>query len=166
MPKILENIRENLIKEARRQILEQGYDSFSIRSVAGACNIGTGTVYNYFSSKTALVAGVLIEDWKSSTQEISDSISSSCSMECALSSIYFELSEFSHKYSNLFSSVKNELHSPLKNYHIMLRKQIADIIQSYFSDKFTAEFCSEALLTWTMEKKEFSEIFRIIRKLK
>lgn len=114
MPKILENIRENLIKEARRQILEQGYDSFSIRSVAGACNIGTGTVYNYFSSKTALVAGVLIEDWKSSTQEISDSISSSCSMECALSSIYFELSEFSHKYSNLFSSVKNELHSPLK----------------------------------------------------
>lgn len=57
MPKILENIRELLLQEAKRQVFENGYSSLTIRSVAGACGIGVGTVYNYFESKDALVAG-------------------------------------------------------------------------------------------------------------
>ena len=51
MPKIIENIREKLLEEARRQVMEEGYEAMTIRSVAGACGVGVGTVYNYFSSK-------------------------------------------------------------------------------------------------------------------
>ena len=46
MPKILENIREILLQEAKRQVFENGYSSLTIRSVASACGIGVGTVYN------------------------------------------------------------------------------------------------------------------------
>ena len=63
MPKILENIREILLQEAKRQVFENGYSSLTIRSVASACGIGVGTVYNYFESKDALVAGFMLEDW-------------------------------------------------------------------------------------------------------
>ena len=51
MPKIIENVREQLLAETKRQIAENGYEKTTVRSVAGACDIGVGTVYNKFSQK-------------------------------------------------------------------------------------------------------------------
>ena len=56
MPKIIENLEKRLIAEAKRQIAESGYGATTIRSVAKGCNVGVGTVYNYFPSKDALIA--------------------------------------------------------------------------------------------------------------
>ena len=63
MPKIIENLQSKLIEEAKKQIEEAGYGAMTIRSVAKACGVGVGTVYNYFSSKEELVATHLLEDW-------------------------------------------------------------------------------------------------------
>ena len=63
MPKIIENVREQLLSEAKKQIAEYGYSKTTIRSVAKACGLGTGTVYNYFPSKDMLIASVMAEDW-------------------------------------------------------------------------------------------------------
>ena len=63
MPKIIENLPEKLAEEARRQITESGYSAMTIRSVAKACGVGVGTVYNYYPSKDALVAQFMLEDW-------------------------------------------------------------------------------------------------------
>ena len=60
MPKIIENLQEKLIHEARRQVQQKGYGSLTIRSVATACGVGVGTVYNYFASKDALVAAFIL----------------------------------------------------------------------------------------------------------
>ena len=64
MPKIIENLREKLVCEAKRQVEELGYANLTIRSVAAVCGVGVGTVYNYFSSKDSLVAAFLLEDWQ------------------------------------------------------------------------------------------------------
>ena len=64
MPKIIENVRGQLVAEARRQVAAYGYTSTTIRSVAKACGVGTGTVYNYFPSKDMLIAAFMLEDWK------------------------------------------------------------------------------------------------------
>ena len=53
MPKIIENLREKLVREAQYQVEERGYSALTIRSVANACGVGVGTVYNYFASKDA-----------------------------------------------------------------------------------------------------------------
>ena len=63
MPKIIENLKDRLIAEAKRQIEEAGYGAVTIRSVASSCGVGVGTVYNYFPSKEALIATHLLEDW-------------------------------------------------------------------------------------------------------
>ena len=63
VPKIIENVREQLLEEAKRQIRENGYSKTTIRSVAGACRLGVGTVYNYFESKDMLIASFMLEDW-------------------------------------------------------------------------------------------------------
>ena len=64
MPKIIENVREKAIAEARRELLEDGYDGMTMRRVAAELGIGLGTVYNYFPSKEYLAAGVMLEDWQ------------------------------------------------------------------------------------------------------
>jgi AcrR family transcriptional regulator len=51
VPKIIENIREQLLNETRAQVERQGYGRTTIRSVANACGIAVSTVYNYFPSK-------------------------------------------------------------------------------------------------------------------
>ena len=64
MPKLLENIKEKAIEEARREMLSDGYRAMTIRRVAKELGIATGTLYNYFPSKEYLAAGVMLEDWQ------------------------------------------------------------------------------------------------------
>ena len=70
MPKIIENIKEQIIEEAKKQLFENGYSKTTIRSVAAACGIGVGTMYNYFSSKDMLISTFMLEDWKNCTLQM------------------------------------------------------------------------------------------------
>ena len=60
MPKIIPGLRERLIKEAEQQLVTGGYTALTIRSVAKACHVAVGTVYNYFPSKEEFVASALL----------------------------------------------------------------------------------------------------------
>jgi AcrR family transcriptional regulator len=64
MPKVIENLKETIILEAKNILLTQSFKDLSIREIAKSCNIGTGTFYNYFSTKEQLVAEIFREDWK------------------------------------------------------------------------------------------------------
>lgn len=64
MPKVIENLRENILLEAKNILLTKNFKDLSIREIAKSCNIGTGTFYNYFSTKEELVAEIFREDWK------------------------------------------------------------------------------------------------------
>ncbi|MBK5242448.1 TetR/AcrR family transcriptional regulator [Clostridium sp.] len=64
MPKVIENLRETIILEAKNILLTQSFKELSIRELAKSCNIGTGTFYNYFSTKEKLVVEIFRGDWK------------------------------------------------------------------------------------------------------
>lgn len=173
MPKILENVREMLLLEARKQIEENGYSNVTVRTVASACGVGIGTVYNYFPSKDMLVATFMAQDWNIVMQKITSFCDSADVPRDVLECIYRNLKEYLLQYKDMFEdpgAIKT-FSSANAGRHKMLRSQLAGPIhqtlvkEGISDDGFMADFMAEALLTWTVEGKAFEEIAEILLKL-
>lgn len=173
MPKIIENIRERLLEEAKRQVEESGYSSMTIRSVAAACGVGTGTVYNYFPSKDMLVASFMLEDWMQCIESISEKSKQAETVREALYGMYQELLVYKEKYANLFSDENAEAGyaASFTQRHHLLCEQLADSIQTWTSQQekadstFLAEFVAENMLNLTMSGKDFEQIASVLLQL-
>lgn len=177
MPKIIENIRERLLEEAKKQVMLNGYSSLTIRSVAKACGVGVGTVYNYFSSKDMLVASFMLEDWKACLMEIyAECEKETVTMKQVLTCTCAVLADFTAKYTVLFQdeSAGASFATDLKGRHKLLRSQIAEPIlkvlrrnggmsgKTMVSLEFLAEFLAENVLTWTVAGRDREEIVGIL----
>lgn len=57
--------RENqrrIIQSAKKMFLDRGIQKTSVADIARAAEVGTGTMYNYYSSKGALLLAIIAED--------------------------------------------------------------------------------------------------------
>ena len=167
MPKIIENLESKLIQEARRQIAEIGYSAMTIRSVAKACGVGIGTVYNYFPSKEALVATHLLADWKQCLHAIETASGCSDSPRPVALCIYDQLTCFAHRHRAIFQdeAAAVSFAGSFGKYHGKLRQQLSQPLRKFCTSDFSAEFLAEALLTWTMAGTAFDDIYGIMEKL-
>ena len=55
--------KEEILKASRELIQRQGWSAVNIRSVAAACKVSVGSIYNYFDSKTALAGAAVESVW-------------------------------------------------------------------------------------------------------
>jgi AcrR family transcriptional regulator len=171
MPKIIENIREELLAETKRQIGDRGYSNTTIRSVADACGIGVGTVYNYFPTKDILVATAVSLDWQVELDKMASLPNNDPKL--LFGGIFDSLRDFANKNRSLFSDVDvtQVVSSTYSTHHKFLRKQIANCIvplcQTYELEniEFTAEFLAEVLICWSIENRSFDEVYGVIRKI-
>jgi len=165
VPKIIENLREQLLTEAKKQILECGYAQTTIRSVAGACGVGVGTVYNYFKSKEMLVATFVYEDWK---KHLSDMQSLAADdPKQLLGGIYESLKCFAENNKTLFSDTEAAklVSAGSSARHKILREQIATFVLPICDTDFVAEFIAESLICWSMEKVDFETVYPLLEKI-
>ncbi len=171
MPKIIDNLREQIQKEALHQILTEGYSKTTIRSVAKGCNIGVGTVYNYYSSKDELITSFMLDDWKKCMKkmhEVSDD-----DPENFLRQIHAALDEFIRKYEVVFKDeeARRVFASVLIKRHVQFRDRIAGIIiaackNSIYPDKeFLSQHIAESIIGWTMADISFEKQYSIIKML-
>lgn len=181
MPKVIEKVREQLLEEVRRQITERGYSQTTIRSVASACNLGVGTVYNYFQSKDMLIATVVVEDWKLCMQRFmkEQPDGKTTSAKETLNLIYTMLQTFEEEHKTLFTDPEavKKFSSGFNERHAILRNQIAQFIlptclescqegcKENQDPQFLSQFIAEALLTWFVAKVPFENLYAILKKL-
>lgn len=167
MPKIIENLPQRLLEEARRQIGDSGYGAMTIRSVAAACGVGVGTVYNYYPSKEALAAAYILEDWKICYGRIIATAETAKGREPVLWAIYENLQIFIAEHSAVFQdeSATAAFTGSFGQYHGVLRSQLAQPVRRFCRDDFTAEFIAEAMLTWIVAGKSFDELSRILQRI-
>ena len=155
MPKIIENVREQLLQEAKRQINERGYESTTMRSVAQECGIAVGTVYNYYKSKDMLIASYILRDWIECINGISSFPKED--RRSYLEFIHISLKDFEKKHKMIFTdrSAAKVFSTAFFERHGQIREQLADLIEPISDCRFTSEYVAEALLCWTMAGKSF-----------
>lgn len=168
MPKIIENLRDQLLQEARKQIAERGYTGTTIRSVAGACGVGVGTVYNYFSSKEMLIAAFMMEDWQKQLDAMAALPKDQ--PEALLRGVYDALCAYAAGHQDLFSDegAAKAISLGFAPRHRMLREQLTGFILPICKGgnaAFTAVFIAESLISWTMEGTPFDTLYPVIHKL-
>lgn len=163
MPRIIENLSERLMAEARRQIEEFGYGAMTVRSVAKGCGVGVGTVYNYYPSKDALVASFMLSDWNECMKEARCCAQTAQDPVAVLKAMHGGLLRFLKLHERIFrdEAAASSFSRTGGAYHTKLRNQLAEPLGKFCADAFTAEFIAEALLTWTVEGKSFDELSHI-----
>lgn len=167
MPKIIKNLEQKLLDEARRQIAQSGYSNVTIRSVAAACGVGVGTVYNYYPSKDALLAAYMLEDWKTCVTAINAVSSYSDQPKPVARCIYDQLTDFVRRHRGVFQdeAALSAFAGSSGRYHGVLRSQLSAPLRKFCSDDFAADFAAEALLTWTVTGTDFDKLYGMIEKL-
>ena len=131
MPKIILNLRENILKESKRILKTESYDKLTVRRVAKTCGVAVGTVYNYFPSKEMLTAGVMLDDWQKSLEQMRKAAEAASSSMEGLEQIYAVLLEFISEYTETWDQYRargGRADSPYR--HHILVEQIADIIRT------------------------------------
>ncbi len=63
---------DEILKASRQLIQQQGWSAVNIRSVAAACGVSVGSIYNYFDSKAALVGATVESVWREIFQHPAD----------------------------------------------------------------------------------------------
>lgn len=173
MPKIIENLRNRLIDEAKHQINQNGYDSVTIRSIARECGIGLGTFYNYFKSKDLLIATFLLEDWQKRIENITEKYAEEKDPMVVVDVIYREVNDFIKVYNNIFTSPAaiKSFNTSGAGYHKFVRNQVAGpirnacVLAELDNPEFLSLFVAESIITWTVAKKDYDEIAALISKL-
>ena len=173
MPKIIENVRGLLIDETKKQIQENGYESVTIRSIARGCQIGLGTFYNYFKSKDVLIATYLLEEWEVRLERINAQVEFDVEPMQLVKIMYDELNGFMKNNMAVFTAegAQKAFSTSIRTYHNMLIEQMSAPLFAvcercgYENAKFLSQFVAEAILTWTVAKKDYDEIASIICKL-
>ena len=171
MPKIIDNLKDHIQKEAMRQILTDGYSKTTIRSVARGCNIAVGTMYNYFSSKDELITSFMLEDWRICVNKMT-SIKTD-DPEIFLREFHDALNEFVRKYESLFldQDAQRVFATVLSQRQVQFRKKLAGFIacvsekSSYEDKEFLAEHIAENMVRWTMAGVPFEKQYSIIKML-
>ena len=171
MPKIIENVRGQLLEETKRQLREKGYAKTTIRSVSAACGLGVGTVYNYFKSKELLTATLVLENWLGYLENMKK-LNEDNPREL-LFGIYDSIRCFAAENEALFSDADAAklISGKRSERHRQLRLQIAALVVPLCekggveNPSFSAEFIAEAMISWSLDSTDFEQVYQQIEKI-
>ena len=171
MPKIIPNIREQMLVETRKQIEEKGYAATTMRSVSGACGFAVGTMYNYFESKEVLVATFVFEDLESRYVEMQalprDNV------EEFIGGAYRIIIKFMDDYYKFFADpdAAKAFRADMKNRRNQYRNRLADMLvpilveRSVENPEIVARFLAESMIGMAADRVDFDVAYSLLKKI-
>lgn len=70
MPKIIVDIENRIFEEAKIIFLQKGYHKTDMKTIARACDIAVGTLYNYYPNKKMIYMDVFVKSWNETIKKI------------------------------------------------------------------------------------------------
>ena len=102
MPKIIPNLKETIVIEAKHMLIKDGYENFNMRDIAKKCSVGVGTLYNYFPNKDNLAIAIFLEDWNQVITNVKSLETKNCTLKTKIYEIYENINEFLKNYMGIF----------------------------------------------------------------
>lgn len=177
MPKVIENMREMILKTAKNTLLSEGYDRLSLRWVSRQCNIAVGTIYNYFPSKIALITAIMLEEWTDQTEKIKNACANAENAESGIQSIFANLREFALLYQDVWNlamhskEVRDEMANGRSRRQLLI-EQLAVMISALLErfempcEPFLPHFIAASLLAYIVEPDfDYEQINRIFKRI-
>lgn len=154
MPKVIANLSEQILFEARELLLSGGWESLTIRSVAARCHVAVGTVYHYYPAKDALMAAVMLEDWQSTLTRMEEASAAADSAADGLRAVFAQLCAFEQQYQAIWQqyALRNNPLPSRQMYHKQLIAQMAGVLRALLTSHHVADdpvlptFLAETLL--------------------
>ena len=141
MPKIIENLRERVLKAAREALVTEGYQALSMRALAQRVGVAPGTLYNYFSDKEEIVATLALADWQDALARMDAVATRATDLERGLAALCDELDSFSNAYRPTWEQYEGgRAAGYLTRYHRMLREQVARPVRTVLEHSGRADF--------------------------
>lgn len=107
-----EQRRRAILDAARTLLLEKGYDAVSIRQIAKISELGTGTIYSYFSGKPEIYATLSSEVFDLLHDSFRAAIQPSGSADAMLRSIGNALFDFTLRYKSYYDFLDYFISTP------------------------------------------------------
>lgn len=174
MPKKIPDLKERLLSCARNVLIERKNPDLTIRSVASACGVATGTVYNYFSSKENLIESVIQADWAVMLGTLGRELGDATDAMTGLEIIARDLERFSERYYDVLQIPPTRLHwnDAFRSRHQFFADSLCAHIQPLL-ERFNCLthpvlplFLAEALLVLATDSdKHFENVRPIFEKL-
>jgi hypothetical protein len=176
--------KEEILKASRELIRQEGWSDISIRSVAAACGVSVGSIYNYFDSKTELVSATVESVWEEIFHRPENADMFQNIVSC-ITWMFERMAYGSRQYPGFFTlhslsfMQKEKSEGKLRMQHAwqhildvlcFVLKQDAGIRQDAFTDDFTAEKLANVLFSLMLsallrEDYDPSAILEIVRRL-
>ena len=171
MPKIIENIKEQILDCGKQTLINKNYKELNIRDIAKQCGIGIGTFYNYFKNKDELVNEIFMGDWIKLSNNYKEKMYSDISIKNKLYYLYLDIDTFVENYMSIFYEIAmvkgskdhGELHTDMM--YLLLEETIAyerqkGNISSSLSDTILSKFIYNNLVMLSKEKfMTFEELY-------
>ena len=153
--------KEEILKTSRALIQEQGWSAVSIRSVAAACGVSVGSIYNYFDSKAELVSATVESVWREIFHRPEDAAVFQDVQACVIW-MYERMAYGYEQYPGFFTlhslgfmrdeKADGKRHMQQAWHHMLMGlcavlKQDARIRPDVFDEQFTAEKFAEVLFS-------------------
>lgn len=143
MPKIIENIRESLVENAEKVLLEEGISAVTVRRISAESGIASGTVYHYFSSKEDILAAVFLKRWIEKKEKICKKVEKAKDFQQAMKLIHEGLMEFASENRPYWQGKDM---NPVAAHHAALANEIAGMVERFSKELGDERMASYARL--------------------
>lgn len=178
MPKILENVADDILQASRDLILSEGYSNLSIKKISLKCGIATGTIYNYFDSKDEILICIIKREWTILLRKI-DSINKNNTYYIdSLREIYHEVKYFmnivhSFHLDNFSGQLSHDKYLNIKSYKKRCSNELIEKIkfsvkELYIPEEniFVYDIISNIFFSYSIDENiTFDDLIPFIEKL-
>lgn len=170
MPKIIENLREQILTFGKTILLKEGYHALTMRRIAAENNIAVGTVYNYYASKDILIASIMLEDWMKIISGANTKVMGSGTVMDGIHHLYDAICRFAATYQGTWKEY-GDMPPMYMERHTKLIDQISEQICLLMREKQVvpspdpSHFLAEILLHAAISGTAFSAYEPFIAKL-